>query len=148
MAGLRHVAVIMDGNRRWAQRRGQPTIEGHRAGMRALERAVAEARGIDLSYLTVCAFSSETWKRGLSEISDLHTVFPEGIESYTEHLAQGRVYMRFIGDTVRLPASLRDAMARAEVRTRPGHLMTLNVALGYGARGDRARGPRAGGEGH
>lgn len=134
MNSVNHIGVIMDGNRRWAKDRGLPTIEGHRAGVKALEQIVAEVRRRDVRVLTVYAFSAENWGRTPKEILDLQTVFSEGILGYTDNLVKQAVHMRFIGDQKRFPAHLRRSMRDAEAQTLPDHKMVFNVALGYGGR--------------
>ncbi len=139
----RHVAIIMDGNRRWAASNGLPALEGHRRGMLALRRVITAAAKAGVGVLTVYAFSEENWGRERSEVGallDLGTAFArrEG-----EALAREDVRVRVIGRRDRLPAAMREAFARLETRTAGCGGMTLNVAVDYGARTELCAAVRA-----
>lgn len=132
----RHVAIIMDGNRRWAAGRGLPPIEGHRRGMQTLRRIVAAAAKAGVDVLTVYAFSEENWQRGSNEVGalmELGAVFARGEGA---SLARDGVRVRTIGRRDRLPASVRDAFAQVEVETAGARRLTLNLAVDYGARNE------------
>ena len=132
----RHVAVIMDGNGRWAQRRALPRHLGHRAGAKAV-RATVEAcarRGIEA--LTLFAFSSENWQRPQDEVTRLMELFVESIDKEVDELHRNRVRVRFIGDLSRLRDGLAEKIAAAESRTAFNDRMTLFVAVSYGGRWD------------
>jgi undecaprenyl diphosphate synthase len=130
----RHVAIIMDGNRRWAAARGLPAIEGHRRGVRALQRTVAAAARAGVDVLTVYAFSEENWTRPSDEVAllmDLARVFAR---REAEALLRGNVRARVIGKRDRLPDKVREALAELEERTRAASGMVLNLAIDYSAR--------------
>jgi undecaprenyl diphosphate synthase len=130
----RHVAIIMDGNRRWASAHGLPAIEGHRRGVRALQRTVAAAARAGVDVLTVYAFSEENWGRPTDEIALLMELGRIFVRRETEALMRGNVRVRIIGKRDRLPAALREALAQLEDRTRAGSGMVLNLAIDYSAR--------------
>jgi len=132
----RHVAVIMDGNGRWAQRRALPRHLGHRAGAKAV-RATVEAcarRGIEA--LTLFAFSSENWQRPQDEVTRLMELFVESIDKEVDELHRNRIRVRFIGDLSRLRDGLAEKIAAAESRTAFNDRMTIFVAVSYGGRWD------------
>src|SRR5436305_4413590 len=121
----RHVAIIMDGNARWAAERGVPVLEGHRQGARTLKQTVRDAVSLDLLELTVYAFSTENWSRPPAEVAGLMAMFAELIESETPELDEEGVRMRFIGRRERVSEDLRERMAWAEDVTRDNGRMTL-----------------------
>jgi undecaprenyl diphosphate synthase len=138
-----HVAIIMDGNGRWARQRLMPRQAGHRAGVRAA-RAVVEAcarRGV--SHLTLFAFSSENWRRPQREVGALMRLFLEALEREVDELHGNGVRLRFVGDRSSLSAELQGRMAAAEERTRENARLVLVVALAYGGRWDIAQAARA-----
>jgi undecaprenyl diphosphate synthase len=131
-----HLAIIMDGNGRWAARRGKPRTYGHQAGTevaRRIVRAVAE-RGIPI--LTVYAFSSENWQRPRHEVRRLMSLFRRALDREVDRLDENGVKLNFIGHREAFSRSLRQGMARAEARTRNNTRLTLNIAASYGGRGD------------
>jgi undecaprenyl diphosphate synthase len=130
----RHVAIIMDGNRRWAQSRGVPAIEGHRRGVRALQRIVGAATRFGVEVLTVYAFSEENWARDAREVTALMDLAATFARREGDALARSGVRVRVIGRRDRIPGSLREALDRLEARTAGGERMTLNLAVDYGAR--------------
>ena len=132
----RHVAVIMDGNGRWAAQRSRPRHAGHRAGVKAV-RATVEGcarRGVDA--LTLFAFSSENWSRPADEVAKLMLMFVEAIDREVDDLCKNGIRLRFIGDETRLKPKLIARMRAAETQTAAGGRMTLNVAIAYGGRWD------------
>jgi len=129
-----HVALIMDGNGRWASRRGKPCRDGHRAGIEALRRIVKAAPDMGIAILTVHAFSAANWKRSPEEIADLFALFREYLDNETEGLVADGVKLQFIGRRDRLPEELVAEMERAEAVTEWGDALTLRVALDYSAR--------------
>jgi undecaprenyl diphosphate synthase len=135
----RHVAIIMDGNGRWAKRRGLPRIEGHRRGVEAVRRAVRAAGELGVEYLTVFSFSSENWSRPETEVSDLIGLMKRFIRSDLASLAAEGVRVRIIGDRETLPADLREIIAEAEDRTAGNTRLTLLVAFNYGGRQEIVR---------
>lgn len=132
----RHVAIIMDGNGRWAQNRMLPRAAGHRAGARATRRIVRTARRRGIGYLTLFAFSSENWQRPDSEVALLMDLFRHTLKRELDELRQNNVRLRFIGDHARFPSGLRREMEEAEALTEDGSDLNLIIAAGYGGRWD------------
>jgi undecaprenyl diphosphate synthase len=132
----RSVAIILDGNSRWAAARGLSTSEGHRAGTRALRRTVEAAIDLGIDSLTVYAFSTENWLRPTDEVEDLMEIFGETIERELPDLAAQGVRTRFIGRRDRAPAWLRQAMAHLEEETAGNELLQLWIAFDYGGRAE------------
>jgi undecaprenyl diphosphate synthase len=143
------VAIIMDGNARWAQERGAPVLVGHRRGADALKRTVRGAVELELRELTVYAFSTENWTRPQAEVDGLMSMFADLIESETRELDEEGVRMRFVGRVQELEPRLLERMRRAEEQTAANERMTLFVAFNYGGRAeivDAARQFDSGGE--
>jgi len=132
----RHVAIIMDGNARWASDRGLPVLEGHREGARTLKQTVRNAVSLDVAELTVYAFSTENWTRPRGEVEGLMAMFAELIESETPELDEEGVRMRFIGRREGISDDLLRRMAWAEEVTAGNERMTLFVAFNYGGRAE------------
>ena len=130
------VAVIMDGNGRWAKRRGLPVAAGHRAGTRALRRTVEAAIELGVHDLTVYAFSTENWSRPADEVEALMGIFGETIERELHDLAEQGVRVRFIGRRDRAPADLRARMEAMEDRTELNGRLNLWIAFDYGGRSE------------
>ncbi|MEE4249573.1 MAG: polyprenyl diphosphate synthase [Alcanivoracaceae bacterium] len=139
----RHIAIIMDGNNRWARARGLPGAEGHRAGEQAVQsviRAVAE-RGIEV--VTLYAFSSENWRRPEDEVSHLMSLFLKALAGRVAELHDNRVRLRFIGERSAFSAELQQGMADAEALTSENDRMTVVVAVNYGGQWDIAEAAKA-----
>lgn len=132
----RHVAVIMDGNGRWAQRRALPRHFGHRAGAKAVRATVAGCARRGIEALTVFAFSSENWGRPDDEVDRLMELFVESIDKEIDDLDRNGIRVRFIGDFARLRGGLPGKIAAAEERTAHNRRMTFYVAVSYGGRWD------------
>jgi undecaprenyl diphosphate synthase len=132
----KNVAIIMDGNGRWAAQRGLPVEEGHRAGTRALRRTVEAAIDLGLETLVVYAFSTENWSRPAGEVDSLMDIFGETIERELPDLKRQGVRTRFIGRRDRASAELRGQMARLEEETARNEKLNLWVALDYGGRAE------------
>src|SRR3954466_5487789 len=132
----RYVAIIMDGNARWANERGVPVLEGHRVGAQTLKQTVRDAVKLDLLELTVYAFSTENWTRPQWEVEGLMAMFAELIESETPELDEEGVRMRFIGRRDEVSDALRDRMGWGERGTEGNYRMTLFVAFNYGGRAE------------
>jgi undecaprenyl diphosphate synthase len=130
----RHVAIIMDGNRRWATARGLPAIEGHRRGVRSLQRTVAAAARAGVDVLTVYAFSEENWGRPTDEVALLMELGRMFVRREADALVRANVRARIIGKRDRLPVTVGEALAELEERTRSGSGMILNLAIDYSAR--------------
>ncbi|WP_420468628.1 polyprenyl diphosphate synthase [Panacagrimonas sp.] len=133
-----HVAVIMDGNGRWATQRDQPRSSGHRAGVRAARRTLRCAWRQGVEYLTMFAFSQENWRRPQTEVSMLMQLFVRTLARETDALHRNGVRMRFIGDHSAFAPSLREEMRRSVEITRGNDGLKLNVAVGYGGQWDIA----------
>jgi undecaprenyl diphosphate synthase len=132
----RYVAIIMDGNARWATERGLSVLEGHRQGAQTLKQTVRDAVSLDLLELTVYAFSTENWTRPRWEVEGLMKMFAELIESETPELDEQGVRMRFIGRRDGVSDELRERMDWAEEKTAGNSRMTLFVAFNYGGRAE------------
>lgn len=132
----RHVAIIMDGNGRWAAARGLPRIEGHRRGVESLRRVVRAAIEQNIRYLTVYSFSSENWRRPASEVADLMGLARMFVRGDMERLHQAGVRIRVIGRREGLAADLCALIDEAETRTAANTRLTLAVAFNYGARNE------------
>ena len=132
----RHVAIVMDGNGRWAKKRFMPRFFGHKQGVDAVVRTVLSCADRGIEYLTVFAFSSENWKRPSEEVSGLMGLVLIAVAKYQAKLAAEGVRIRIIGDREQLSDKLRDAWVRAEESTRHNTRITLTVAFNYGGRWD------------
>ena len=137
----RHVAIVMDGNGRWAQQRGLPRPEGHRAGIEAVHEVVHGALEIGLSYLTLYAFSTENWKRDPREITQLFAMLDEELRS-TPYLDYG-VRLRWLGRPDRLPRELVQTLQRNETASRDQRTLTLTLCVNYGGRAEILHGAAA-----
>ncbi|MEM7709463.1 MAG: polyprenyl diphosphate synthase [Pseudomonadota bacterium] len=138
-AGPRHVAIIMDGNGRWAQQRGRPRLLGHRAGAKRVRDIVEACPDNGVESLTIFAFSTENWKRTQAEVSGLMSLFRRYIETEASNMVTHGVRVRFIGDRFRLDAKLRELMNWIEALTAHNTMLTLTIALNYGGRDEVAR---------
>jgi undecaprenyl diphosphate synthase len=132
----RTVAIIMDGNGRWAERRGLPVAEGHRAGTKALRRTVEAAIDLGVETLIVYAFSTENWSRPEGEVEDLMEIFGETIERELPDLARQGVRARFLGRRDRAPDELRTQMESLEEETAHNERLNLWIAFDYGGRAE------------
>jgi undecaprenyl diphosphate synthase len=131
-----HVAIIMDGNGRWAQARGKKRTFGHNAGAEAVRRAVEAAAEHGIQYLTLFSFSSENWTRPDSEISDLMSLLRLYLRREISELHQKGVRLRVIGDRRRLAEDIQDLITKGEEKTKANTGLTLVLALSYGARNE------------
>jgi len=138
----RHVAIIMDGNGRWAQQRRRPRMIGHRAGARAVNRTVDRCLELGIQALTLFAFSSENWGRPEDEVQALMKLFLHALDREVDELHRRGVRIRFIGERERFGASLVGRMQQAEHRTADNTAMTLSIAASYGGRQDIVRAAR------
>jgi undecaprenyl diphosphate synthase len=132
----RSVAIIMDGNGRWAEQRGLPVAEGHRAGTRALRRTVEAAIDLGVESLAVYAFSTENWTRPIDEVEDLMEIFGETIERELPDLAREGVRVRFVGRRDRAPAALLRQMETLEHDTAENTRLRLWICFDYGGRAE------------
>jgi len=138
----RHVAIIMDGNGRWAAARGLPRVEGHRSGVEALRKTVRAANELGISILTIFSFSSENWSRPPSEIRDLLGLLRRFIRNDLVDLHKNNIRVRVIGERDDLDPDIRRLLQEAEDLTRGNDGFTLVVAFNYGARQEIARAAR------
>jgi len=132
----RHIAIVMDGNGRWAQERGLPRSEGHRAGTAAVQRVVEACREFGVRYLTLYAFSTENWKRPPAEIRALMGLLRDFLDNRLDDLLRNGVRLNVIGQTERLPRLLRSRLERTIARTAGGTEGVLTLALSYGSRAE------------
>ena len=133
-AGLRHLAIIMDGNRRWARARGMPPVFGHQRGAEAVRRTVEGCRKWAIQYLTLFAFSSENWRRPASEVNELMNLLRFYLRREINELARGGVRLCFLGERDLMAGDIAEMMADAEQRTRHNSTLMLTIALNYGSR--------------
>ena len=131
-----HVAIIMDGNGRWAKRRGLPRTLGHREGVKALKRTVEAAPDCDVGTLTVFGFSTENWRRPVAEVSELMNLLKSYVDSDLERLAREGVRVRVLGRRTGLRPDILEIIERAEARTKDNDRFHLQVAFNYGGRAD------------
>jgi len=139
----RHVAIIMDGNGRWAAKRGLPRVAGHRAGAEAVRRAIEFAAETGIEVLTLYAFSSENWRRSEDEIADLTGLMRFYLERELKTLEREGVRVRLIGEPSAFGDELAAKLERAVERTATNHRLTLVVALNYGSRVEIAAAARS-----
>ena len=139
----RHIAVIMDGNGRWAQSRGLPRAAGHRAGAHAVRRTIEAAVGAGVGWLTLYAFSSENWRRPADEVMELTGLLRHYLRQELAELTQQGVRLRVIGDRARFDPDTRAELDRAERTTVGNTRLNLNIALSYGARDEIVAAARA-----
>ena len=138
-----HIAIIMDGNGRWAQQRRRPRMIGHRAGARAVNRTIDFCLERGVGALTLFAFSSENWGRPQEEVDSLMKLFLGALDREVDELHRRGVRVRFIGDRSRFAGSIVQRMDKAEQRTAGNTAMTLSIAASYGGRQDIALAARA-----
>src|SRR5580693_9366529 len=139
----RHIAIIMDGNGRWAQARGLPRIAGHRRGAEAVRRTLTATSELGVPYLTLFGFSSENWKRPLAEVDDLMGLLRHYLRGEIADLHRNGVRLRVIGDLGRLASDIVTLIANAEALTRDNSGVNLTIALSYGGRAEIAAAVRA-----
>lgn len=129
-----HVAIIMDGNGRWATQRGLNRTEGHKEGVKVVKKIVEASVEVGVKYLTLFAFSTENWKRGPSEVNFLLNLFVDTIYNYIPELKRNSVKLNFIGDFTPLPVPLKKTMEYALKETSDGSSLVLTIAINYGGR--------------
>lgn len=135
----RHVAIIMDGNGRWAQKRKQPRLFGHKAGAESVHNIVETCREIGIEYLTLYAFSSENWGRPSQEVSGLMAILKKYLEKELPQMQKNDIRLISIGDRQRLPEAVRKSLQRVIDATSGNSKLTLNLALSYGSRDELVR---------
>lgn len=129
-----HIGIIMDGNGRWAQKRGLPRFAGHKQGARTFREIVRYCRSIGIRYLTVYAFSTENWKRPQSEIDAIMNLLRDYLDELERHSDEEQGVLRFIGDMAPLAEDLRQRITDVQERTAGREGITVNIALNYGGR--------------
>lgn len=135
----KHVAIIMDGNGRWATKRGLPRKAGHKAGAEALERIIYAANELGLEHLTVYAFSTENWKRSAEEVGAIMDLLRFYLKNYFKKFVKDNIRMHVIGEKSRLDTDIQKAIAEIEDLSREKNGMTVHVALNYGGRDELRR---------
>jgi undecaprenyl diphosphate synthase len=133
-----HVAIIMDGNGRWAKARGMPRLVGHKRGVESVRDAVKAAQSLGIRYLTLYGFSSENWRRPEAEVKDLMGLLRLYLRSEIAELHREGVRLRIIGQRTRLSDDIRALIANGEHLTQDNHQLTLTIALSYGGRDEIA----------
>ena len=141
--GPQHIAIIMDGNGRWAKSRGLPRIAGHRRGADAVRRVIRGAGELGIPVLTLFAFSTENWGRPADEVSDLMGLLRHYLRHELEELGRNGARLRVIGDRDRLARDIVSDIADAEARTRTNTRIDLNICINYGARDEILRATRS-----
>lgn len=136
MASPRHIAIVMDGNGRWAEARKRPRSMGHQAGVRTAKQLVRDCAERNIETLTLFAFSSENWRRPPGEVRRLMDLFLRALRREVEELDRNDVRLTFIGDRSKLATELREGMDRVERRTRANRGLRLVIAMNYGGRWD------------
>lgn len=131
-----HVAIIMDGNGRWAQQRGRTRIEGHRSAVQAVREAVETAAELGVHYLTLYTFSTENWQRPAAEVEALMNLLSQSLEREEAQLIKKGIRLQTIGSLEQLPPVVRTRLQRTQSRTQAGTRLTLTLALSYGSRQD------------
>ena len=138
----RHLAVIMDGNGRWARRRAMPRQAGHSAGIKPVRNIVEHCATVGVEVLTLFAFSSENWRRPREEVRGLMSLFVDTLNREVAELHENGIRLRFVGDLTSLSPALQEAIKAAEARTRDNRRMTLVLAVAYGGRWDLTQGAK------
>ncbi len=133
---IKHIAIIMDGNGRWAKDRGLKSIEGHRKGSESVRTVIESASRFNIKYLTLYAFSSENWKRTPNEVRGLMELLSTFIDDNLEELNQQGISLRTIGDIKKLPSSTYKKLLNAIEVTKDNKNLVLTLALSYGSRGE------------
>lgn len=131
-----HIAIILDGNRRWAKNRGLTTFEGHTAGFDNLETIAKFCNKLGIKYLTVYAFSTENWKRSKDEVAWLMKIFKNNVDRYLERKDTENIKIRIIGEKENVPEELKPRIEKIQERTKDNTGLTLNIAFNYGGRAE------------
>ena len=130
----KHIAIIMDGNRRWARTQGKPVSFGHKAGAKTLEKIVRYANKIGLEYITVYAFSTENWKRTEEEVSALMMLLQSYLDDYSKRADSENIKVKILGDITALSQGMQKSIINCMERTKNNTGVTFNIALNYGGR--------------
>ena len=132
----RHIAIIMDGNRRWAKAQGKPASFGHKAGAKTLEKIVRYANKIGLEYITVYAFSTENWKRAEDEVNALMILLQSYLDDYSKRADSENIKIKILGDITVLSQGMQKSIINCMERTKDNTGVTFNIALNYGGRNE------------
>ena len=132
----KHIAIIMDGNRRWARAKGMPVALGHKEGAKTLEKIVRHCNKIGIKYLTVYAFSTENWKRAEDEVNSLMLLLQSYIEDYSKRADSENIKVQFLGDTTAFKPKMQKGIENCIERTKNNTGVTFNIALNYGGRAE------------
>ena len=135
----KHIAIIMDGNRRWAKAKGKPSSFGHKEGAKTLEKIVRYANKIGLEYITVYAFSTENWKRTEEEVKTLMILMQNYLDDYSKRADSENIKVKFLGDTSVLSNGMQKSIKECIERTKNNTGITFNIALNYGGRNEIVR---------
>ena len=135
----KHIAIIMDGNRRWARNKGLPVSLGHKEGAKTLEKIVRYAKSIGIKYITVYAFSTENWKRSQEEVSTLMNLMLNYLESYSKRADSENIKVNILGSRQGLSEKMVDLIDKCMERTKNNTGITFNIALNYGGRDEIVR---------
>lgn len=130
----KHIAIIMDGNRRWAKSKGKPVSFGHKEGAKTLEKIVRYANKIGLEYITVYAFSTENWKRAQDEVDALMMLLQNYLDDYSKRANTENIKVKILGDTTALSDGMQKSIYKCMERTKDNTGVTFNIALNYGGR--------------
>ena len=130
----KHIAIIMDGNRRWAKARGKQAAFGHKEGAKTLEKIVRYANSVGLEYITVYAFSTENWKRAEDEVKALMFLFQSYLNDYSKRADSENIKVKFLGDKKALSKAMQKSMEECVERTKNNTGITFNIAINYGGR--------------
>ncbi len=132
----KHVAIIMDGNRRWAKAKGMPASFGHKEGAKTLEKIVRYANKIGIEYITVYAFSTENWKRTEEEVKSLMLLFQTYLDDYAKRADTENIKVKIIGNMLELSPKMQESIKKCMERTKNNTGITFNIALNYGGRNE------------
>ena len=135
----KHIAIIMDGNRRWARAQGKPASFGHKEGARTLEKIVRYANKIGLKYITVYAFSTENWKRAEEEVKALMMLLQNYLDEYAKRADTENIKVKILGDITQLSEGMQKSIKKCMERTKDNTGITFNIALNYGGRNELIR---------
>lgn len=132
----KHIAIIMDGNRRWAKSKGLPVALGHKEGAKTLEKTVRYAKKLGIKYITVYAFSTENWKRTADEVSALMNLMQSYLDDYSKRADSENIKINFLGSRQELSSKMQNSIDKCIERTRNNTGITFNIALNYGGRNE------------
>ena len=139
----KHIAIIMDGNRRWAKAKGKPASFGHKEGAKTLEKIVRYANKIGLEYITVYAFSTENWKRAEEEVNTIMVLLQNYLDDYSKRADSENIKVRIIGDRTALSKGMQKSMENCMERTKNNTGVNFNIAINYGGRDELVKATRS-----